>query len=427
MRFETLAEWLAWQETLHPRPIDLGLARVSRVLGGMALPSRKPFTISVGGTNGKGSCVAMLDSILRASGYRVGTYTSPHILRYNERICLDGHPVDDDRITRAFDLIDRVRDGTTLSFFEFGTLAALDVFARDHVDIQILEVGLGGRLDAVNVVDADMALLATIDIDHQEWLGDTREMIGYEKAGILRGGRHAVVADSDAPASVIRVALEVGANLNLQGRDYGFVRIDSGWSWWSGHGGRLDGIPLPAIPGEHQLINASAVLQCLHLAAGQFPVSREAIESGLLQVRLPGRFQFFPGRVPVLLDVAHNPQAVRNLAAHLRRHYPDRRCKAVFSVMRDKDISTMIGFMSELVHEWYLAPLRMPRAATPEELEKILHNAGMARVQYGFTDASDAIHAACRDAFPGDLLVVFGSFFLVSEYLAMVAEGGLNG
>lgn len=424
MRFETLADWLAWQETLHPLPIDLGLARISRVLGGMGLPSRRPFTFSVGGTNGKGSCVALLDSILRAAGYRVGTYTSPHILRYNERISLDGRPVDDDQIIRTFELIDRVREGTTLSFFEFGTLAALDIFAREGVDIQLLEVGLGGRLDAVNVVDADIALIATIDIDHREWLGDTRELVGAEKAGILRGGHPAVVADNDVPDSVVRVARELGAELHLQGRDFGFERADSEWNWWSGHDSRLDGLPVPAIPGEHQFINASAVLQCLQCAASHVPVSREAIERGLLEVRLPGRFQFFPRPVPVLLDVAHNPQAVRNLVSHLHRHYPNHRCKAVFSVMRDKDILAMVDILREHMHEWYLAPLRMPRAASSEELKKILHNAGITRIRNGFTDASDAIHAASREALPGDLLVIFGSFFLVSEYLAMVADEG---
>ena len=424
MRFETLADWLAWQETLHPLPIDLGLARISRVLAGMGLPSRRPFTFSVAGTNGKGSCVALLDSILRAAGYRVGTYTSPHILRYNERICIDGRPVDDAAIIRTFELIDQVREGVTLSFFEFGTLAALDIFAQEEVDIQILEVGLGGRLDAVNVVDADVALIAMIDIDHREWLGDTRELIGAEKAGILRGEHPAIVADPDVPDSVVRVAQNLGAELHLQGRDFGFERTDTEWSWWSSHDGRLDGLPVPAIPGEHQFINASAVLQCLHSAASKFPVNREMIERGLLEVRLPGRFQFFPGPVPVLLDVAHNPQAVRNLATHLRRCYPDRRCRAVFSVMRDKDVPTMIDIMSERVHEWYLAPLRMPRAASPEEVKKILHNAGITRVRNGFADASDAIHEASRQALSGDLLVIFGSFFLVSEYLAMVADEG---
>ncbi len=420
MLFNTLAEWLAWQETLHPQSIDLGLARVSRVLDRMALPSHRPFTISVGGTNGKGSCVAMLDSILRTAGFRVGTYTSPHILRYNERICVDGQPLGDDRIMQSFQRIDEQREGTSLSFFEFSTLAALDIFSTEHLDVQILEVGLGGRLDAVNVVDADIALIATIDIDHQEWLGNTRESIGHEKAGILRAGRPAVIADPDVPQSVLRTAETQGVRLHRQGHEFGFQRDGGTWSW-RGNGTPLTGLPYPAIPGDHQLLNASAVIQCLQLAHLEPPVTDASICRGLTDVRLPGRFQYFPGVIPVLLDVAHNPQAVGILAGHLRQHYSGRRIRAVFSVMRDKDIVGMINLIREVVDCWYLAPLQMPRAASPEELSRILHNAGVLRVQLGFNDVTDACRAARSEANPGDLLLVFGSFFLVSDYLANVA------
>ena len=420
MLFNTLAEWLAWQETLHPQTIDLGLSRVSQVLERMGLPAQQPFTISVGGTNGKGSCVAMLDSILRAASYRTGTYTSPHILRYNERICVDNQPVADARIMQAFQRIDEARTGTSLSFFEFGTLAALDIFSRDDIDVRILEVGLGGRLDAVNMVNADISLIATIDIDHQEWLGHTREAIGHEKAGILRGGRPAVIADPDVPHSVIKTADKLGTHLYRQGHEFGFQREDDTWSWW-GEGPTLTDLPYPAIPGNHQLLNASAVIQCLQLASHEKPISNAAVIRGLTDVRLPGRFQFFPGEIPVLLDVAHNPQAVSILAEHLRQHFPGRKIRAIFSVMRDKDIAGMIQLMSDVVDSWYLAPLQMPRAATSEELAKILHNADIRRIQQGFADVADTCRAARQDAGPGDLLLVFGSFFLVSDYLAQVA------
>ena len=423
MRFGTLAEWLAWQESLHPKAIDLGLGRVSRVLAGMGLPPSLPYTISVGGTNGKGSCVAMLDSILRAAGYRVGTYTSPHILRYNERICIDGVPVDDARIMRAFERIEAARGDISLSFFEFGTLAALEIFSSAGLDIQILEVGLGGRLDAVNIVDAQIALIASIDIDHQEWLGDTREAIGREKAGIFRRQRPAVLGDPDAPASVLAVAEEKGARLARQGVDFGFALEGDRWSWW-GHGGRHEGLPPPAIPGQHQYLNAAAVLQCLAQAHAALPVSRDALERGLREVRLAGRFQYFPGEIPVLLDVAHNPQSVRVLAGHLRRHFPGRRVHAVFSVMRDKDIPGILAPIQPLIDHWYLAPLSLSRAATPEELTEILHNAGIDRVESGFADAAAACLTARARAVPGDLLLVFGSFFLVSDYLAQVAGQG---
>ena len=423
MRFSTLAEWLAWQETLHPQTIDLGLARVRRVFDNLALQGDRPFTITVGGTNGKGSCVAMLSAILRAAGYRVGAYTSPHILKYNERISIDGQAVEDERIVRAFDRIDQARGNTSLSFFEFGTLAALDIFSGENLDVRILEVGLGGRLDAVNIVDPDIALIASIGIDHEEWLGNDRDSIGYEKAGIFRAGRPAVVGDPDAPASVVRAATERHASLYRQGREFGYERSGEVWAW-SGCGVRLENLPNPAIPGDHQLMNAAAVLQVLKLASAQLRVPDQAIRQGLNQVRLPGRFQFFPGDIPVLLDVAHNPQAVKILADHLRRHFPDQRIHAVFAVMRDKDIAGIIAHIRDVVSCWYLAPLRMTRAATPDELREILHNAGVERIAVGFADVVDACAAARSEARAGDLILVFGSFFLVSDYLAHTALWG---
>jgi dihydrofolate synthase/folylpolyglutamate synthase len=420
MRFQTLAEWLAWQETLHPQSIDLGLARVSRVFESMESGGKTPFTITVGGTNGKGSCVAMLDAILRSAGYKVGTYTSPHILRYNERICIDGRPVEDGRICEAFGRIDRARGDTTLSFFEFGTLAALDIFARESLDVQVLEVGLGGRLDAVNIIDADAALIASIDIDHQEWLGNTRDAIGLEKAGIFRTGHAAVVGDPDAPATVVRFAEEHGIPLYRLGRDFGYEAEAEGWTW-HGCGARWAGLPFPAIPGRHQLMNASAVLETLHLVAAQRPVSGEAVRDGLRKVNLPGRFQFFPGEPPVLLDVAHNPQAVGILADHVRRHFAGRRIRAVFAVMRDKDIAGIINNIKDVVDRWYLAPLKIPRAATAEQLCGIFRSLGLGPVEHGFSDAGAAFASARRNAQNGDLILVFGSFFLVSEYLAHTA------
>ena len=427
MRFDTLADWLAWQETLHPKSIDLGLGRVARVLRELNLPQGSPLTISVGGTNGKGSCVALLDAILREAGYRVGTYTSPHILRYNERIAVDGQPVDDAAIVRAFERIEQVRDGTSLSFFEFGTLAALDIFSREPLDVRILEVGLGGRLDAVNIVDADIALIASIDIDHREWLGETREAIGREKAGIFRSGRPAVLADPAAPASVLQVANELGAPLHRLNNDFGYQAVPEGWNW-RGKGWRFDDLPLPAIPGIHQLMNASAVLASLELAADRCPVSEEAIRRGLRNVVLPGRSQFFPGERPVLLDVAHNPQAARILADHLTRHFPEKPVRAVFSVMRDKDIHGILEPLRNRIIKWYLAPLQMARAAEPEALAEILHNAGIEAVDWGFATVDDACRAAMEQAEPDDLLLVFGSFFLVSEFLAnRVDRGVLNG
>jgi dihydrofolate synthase/folylpolyglutamate synthase len=417
MRFKTLAEWLAWQETLHPKSIDLGLSRVKKVYGQLGRRGKQPFTITIGGTNGKGSCVAMLDAILRQEGYRVGTYTSPHLLRYNERIRIDGESVSDDRICDAFERIERVREETTLSFFEFGTLAALDIFAAADLDVQVLEVGLGGRLDAVNIIDADAALIASIDLDHQDWLGDTRAVIGLEKAGIFRHGRPAVIGDIDAPTAVVQYADEHGVPLSLSGRDFTYEVIGDSWNWL-GRNIQLTDLPLPALKGNHQLINASAVLEILHRIEDRLPVSPAAIRGGLRNVTLAGRFQYVPGRVPVLLDVAHNPQAVRILADYLRCQFSGKTIQAVFAVMRDKDIHGIVNNIKDLVELWYLAPLKMPRAATADQLLPIFDNLGVSAVRSGFPDAVAAFDAAGQSAASDHLVLVFGSFFLVSEYLA---------
>lgn len=417
MRFNTLAEWLAWQEGLHPKSIDLGLGRVRRTFQALAGPS-PPYTITVGGTNGKGSSVALLTAILRAAGYRVGTYTSPHLLRYNERIRIDGRPAGDDTIRAAFARIDAARGDTTLSYFEFGTLAALDIFRRERLDAQVLEVGLGGRLDAVNILDADAALVASIDVDHQEWLGDTREAIAPEKAGIFRPGRPAVVSDPEPPGSLFDDARTRGIVLRIQGRDFGYVVKDGIWDW-RGEGVEYRNLPQPALPGKQQFLNASGVLELLRCVAGRLPVGEAAIRAGLRDLRLPGRFQFFPGPPPLLLDVAHNPQAARVLAEYVRERFAGRKVAAVFAIMRDKDIDSVIDAMAALVSRWYLAPLRMPRAAPPETLRALLvARCGDDEVRSGFADAGEAFAAARREAADDEPVVVFGSFFLVSEYLA---------
>jgi dihydrofolate synthase/folylpolyglutamate synthase len=423
---QTLEDWLAYQETLHPKTIDLGLQRVRAVLDRLALPKTRALTISIAGTNGKGSCVAVLDRILRASGRRVGAYTSPHIQRYNERIAVDGVPVDDADLLRAFQRIEAARGDLSLSFFEFGTLAALVLFAERPLDVQLLEVGLGGRLDAVNVVDADLALIASIDIDHQEWLGNTREAIGLEKAGIMRSGRPVVLGDPEVPSTVIDHAEAIGARAYLSGRDFGFERAGADWTFW-GSELSLGQLPPPAIPGDHQYLNAAAVLQCLALLPPSLRPSAEAVIEGLTQVRLAGRFQYIEGTVPVLLDVAHNPQAVGALARFLAHRFQGVPCRAVFAVMRDKDIAEIVQRIKPQIAAWYLAPLGMTRAASPVELAEILHNGGAGPVYSGFTTVRDAVKAAQADAEPGELLLVFGSFFLVSDYLTMTQEGGLHG
>lgn len=416
MRFATLAEWLAWQETLHPKPIDLGLARVKHVFGALG-GGASPYTLTVGGTNGKGSCVALLTAVLRAAGYRVGTYTSPHLLRYNERIQIDGQPVDDAALCEAFARVDAARAATSLSYFEFATLTALDLFRRAALDVQVLEVGLGGRLDAVNIIDADAALVASLAIDHQEWLGDTRDAIALEKAGIYRPGRVAVLGDPDAPPALLRYAADQDIPLLCQRRDFAFAAREQDWDW-QGQGSAWQGLPLPALPGRHQLLNAAAVLQLLQCIAGRLPVPEAALRQGLENVRLAGRFQLLPGSPPMLADVAHNPQAVGVLADYLRETFPGRPIRAVFAIMRDKDIPCVVAGIADLVSAWYLAPLAMPRAAPADTLQPLLASASAAPVQAGFADVAGACRAARQDAGPDDLVVVFGSFFLVAEFLA---------
>jgi len=418
MRFATLDEWLVWQETLHSKAIDLGLERVRKVARVLLAGRTIPFTVTVGGTNGKGSSVALLDAILRAQGYRVGAYTSPHLLRYNERLRINGASVEDALICEAFARIDRARGDTSLSFFEFGTLAALDLFSQSALDVQILEVGLGGRLDAVNVIDPDAALIASIDIDHRDWFGDNREVIALEKAGILRSGKPAVIGDPAPPNSLLDFAQAQGIGLSRQGLDFGYETSVNGWSWF-GIGARLENLPLPALAGDHQLLNAAAVIQLLRLIESEKPVSEASLRSGLEQVKLAGRFQYFDGPVPVLLDVAHNPQAARILAGYLKARFPGKRIHAVFAVMRDKDIAGIIGALKPLVEQWYLAPIPLPRSAQETELKAVFDELAVGPVHGGFAGAKDAFLAAEKNASEEGLVLVFGTFPLVSEFLAL--------
>lgn len=420
-RFTALDDWLAWQEQFHPRPIDLGLERVADVLARLdSQPERIP-TITVAGTNGKGSCVAFLEAIYRAHGYRVGAYTSPHILRYNERIRIDGVPVSSEDICNAFERIDAVRADTSLSYFEFGTLAALDIFSRAAVDVRILEVGLGGRLDAVNIIDADVALVTTIGIDHVDWLGHTEEAIGREKAGIFRKGSPAVVGDYQVPLSLLQVAAEKQTQVLQIGQSFDYQKHAQNWEWTSNQL-KLTGLPLPCLQGEHQFRNASAVIMAVTCLQSLLPVSQAAIGQGLQSVNLPGRFQLVADEPPVLLDVGHNPQAVQTLLEHLQMYFPQVRIHAVFAMMKDKDIQSVLSLMKQRVSEWYLAPLKNPRAANDDLLCGYFQQQDIKNVNHGYVDVVEAFNAAKNRAKSGELILIFGSFFLVSEYLSQFAS-----
>lgn len=415
-RFDSLQGWLKWQESLHPLVIDLGLERAAQVFRALNPDYIKPPTITVAGTNGKGSSVAYLEAIYTAQGYRVGSYTSPHILKYNERIKIDGKPVSDDEICEAFARIESVRGNTSLSYFEFGTLAALDIFCRAGVDVQVLEVGLGGRLDAVNIVDPDVALITSISIDHVEWLGGTREAIGREKAGIFRAAVPAIIGDPDPPQSLIHSAIEQHALLYCIDKDFGYKKQPAGWDWF-GVDRQMLQLPEPALKGEHQYRNASAVILALTQMDGILPVTEASIKQGLENVRLAGRFQLIDGKIPVLLDVGHNPQAVKTLADYVTAVFPGRRVHAVFSMMKDKDIAGVLEIMNLVVYDWFFAPLANPRTATESVMREIFSQSSVTRVSFGFAGFTEAFSAAKNQSREGDLLLVFGSFFLVSECL----------
>ncbi len=416
MRFPTLAEWLSWQETLNPAGIELGLGRVRTVLERLGLAHPPYCVVTVGGTNGKGSSVAMLETVLLAGGYRVGSYTSPHLLRYNERVRIQGREVSDAVLCAAFEQVDQARSDIALTYFEFGTLAAFEIFAGRDLDITILEVGLGGRLDAVNVLDSDVALVTSVGIDHQEWLGTDRESIGREKAGIFRSGRVAVCGDPVPPASLLQHAQRLGALLYCAGRDFGFQQADEGWCWW-GPGQRSAVLPLPALSGAFQLDNAAAVLMVLALLKSRFPLDEGALQQGLATVSLPGRFQIVPGAVTRLFDVGHNPHAAAVLASSLADHPSSGRTLAVVGMLVDKDHEGVFRQLCPYLDAWYAADLDVPRGASSRQLSLAIEKSCEGSTVFCFASVIEAYRQAMRDARPGDQVVVFGSFFTVAEVL----------
>jgi dihydrofolate synthase/folylpolyglutamate synthase len=416
-----LASWLAYLETLHPKSIAMGLDRVRSVLDRMQVALGVPV-ITVTGTNGKGSTCAMLDSMLRCAGFSVGLYTSPHLLRYNERVVIDGVPVDDRTLVKAFNEVEDARiasdPATPLTYFEFGTLAALALFGRARLDAAILEVGLGGRLDAVNLVDADVAVLTSVDLDHMDYLGPTREDIGREKAGVFRSGRPAICADPDPPRSVLDHANTIGATLLVAGRDFGAVPEGTQWRYF-GPGGPRYGLPHPALRGEYQLDNAAAALAALACLRDRLAVPTSAIREGLTRVELPGRFMVLPGRPAIVLDVAHNPHAARTLAACLGSMGFYSETTAVVGMLADKDIDGVIAALRARIDRWNVASLPGPRGAPADQLRRRLLAAGVdSDAIRTFPEVEPAYEAAAAGATEADRIVVFGSFLTVAAALA---------
>jgi dihydrofolate synthase / folylpolyglutamate synthase len=410
-----LAGWLARQEKSHPNSIDLGLTRVSEVarrlgLLGSAEPGART-TLTVGGTNGKGSTVAFLDGMLRAAGKKVGRFTSPHLNRYNERICVDGQESGDEDLIAAFQRIDDARGDITLTFFEYNALAALDLFARARVDVAVLEVGLGGRLDATNIIDADVSVVTSIGIDHVDWLGHTAAQIAREKAGIFRAGRPAVLGSADMPASMFESIAAVGARAFVPGRDFRARVHSHGWDFEQGDFTLTD-LPMPALSGQLQVINATTALAAL-VCAGFTPTFDE-VARALRHTRIRGRFQVVPGEIEWIFDVAHNVPAAEGLRANLET-LPRRRTLAICGVLGDKDIAGITAAIAPAVDAWILAGLEGPRAVATDDLESRLPMG--ARVLARESGVAAACRVALAMAAPGDRILVFGSFLTVGPAL----------
>lgn len=411
---QTLNDWLAYIERAHPQSIAMGLDRVCAVKDVMQLDPRFAV-ITVGGTNGKGSACMMLEAMLHAAGYRVGCYTSPHITHYNERVRIAREMAGDDALCRAFEVVERARAqaGVTLTYFEFGTLAAVWLFAEAQVDVALLEVGLGGRLDAVNAFEPDCAMVMSVAMDHMDYLGDTREKIGLEKAGIYRAGKPAICGDAAPPQPLLDHVGAIGAQLILRGRDFDAEPKGNQWTY-RGPGGARHGLPWPALRGAYQLHNAAACIAALDTLRARLPVAASDIRNGLLTAENPGRFQVLPGQPLVILDVAHNPHAAAAMADNLKRLPRGGRTLAVFAMLSDKDIDGVIAAVKGQVSHWYVAGIGGPRGASAAYVEQKLAAAGAA-ARTCCEDVASALRAARDAASVDDKIIVFGSFYTVSE------------
>ncbi|HZN27603.1 MAG TPA: bifunctional tetrahydrofolate synthase/dihydrofolate synthase [Burkholderiales bacterium] len=414
---ETLNDWLAYIERVNPRAIEMGLERVAKVQRALALKPAFPI-FTVGGTNGKGSACAMLEAILGEGGYRVGCYTSPHLLRYNERVRIGRREASDADLVRALAVVEAARQDTPLTYFEFSTLAAMWLFEQQRIEVAVLEVGLGGRLDAVNAFDTDCALVMSVALDHMDYLGATREEIGREKAGILRPGRPAVCADAEPPQSLLEHAATTGAQLLLIGRDFGYEAAREQWRYWGPRSER-HGLPHPALRGDYQLANAAACLAALDALHARVPVSAGDIRTGLVTVENPGRFQVLPGRPVVVLDVAHNPAAAAALSQNLARMPCAGRTYAVFAMLGDKDIRGVVEALKPHIDEWFVSGIEAARGTSATSISEELARAGVREGVSTYGNVAAAYTQACDMAAQNDRIVVFGSFHTVAAVMAL--------
>ncbi|MCB5184540.1 bifunctional tetrahydrofolate synthase/dihydrofolate synthase [Methylobacillus gramineus] len=413
-----LAGWLAYIEALHPASIEMGLERVDLVRERLGLNPTFPVVI-VAGTNGKGSTCAMLECIYHAAGYRVGCYTSPHFVRYSERVRVGCEEIADANLVHAFAAVEAARQDTSLTYFEFGTLAAVWYFTHAAVDVAILEVGLGGRLDAVNVFNPACSIVTSVDLDHMDFLGNDRECIGREKAGVFRTAIPAICGDDHPPQSLKAYAREIGADLRCIGEDFTLNALDDGCEYRVGDVSLK--LPLPALAGNFQLNNAACVINALHALQATLPVKINHIRQGLQEVILNGRFQACSSRPHVILDVAHNPHAATALAGNLQQRLITGRTIAVFSMLADKDIAGVVGVMAAQIDAWYVAAVEHARGATQSQLLACIAAVDGNAQLNGYENVTLAYRQACIDAGENDRIIVFGSFFTVADVMSELA------
>ncbi len=419
----TLETWLTYLEALHPSVIDMGLDRVKIVAARLDLDC-DAIKYVIGGTNGKGSTCAMLESILLASGYRVGMYTSPHMIHFNERARINGEIVADEVFIEHFEAVETARESVSLTYFEFTTLAILRLFAQSKLDAMVLEVGLGGRLDAVNIVDADCSIITSVDIDHTDWLGDTREQIGLEKAHIFRPNRPAICSDPIPPESLVAYANKIGADLWLFGRDFNYSGDRQQWAF-AGRHQRRNALAYPALRGANQLLNASAALAALESTRDKLSIPQQAVRQGLLNASLPGRFQILPGQPTIILDVAHNPHAAAVLEKNLGNMGFHPYTYAVFGMLSDKDVESVVRHMAKRIDRWFCASLPGARGLSGAELANrvnqiLMESPDVDRTDSAVTDYESvkaALGAATELSNPDDRIIVFGSFLTVAGAL----------
>ena len=414
-----LHDWIGYIETIHPSTIDLTLERIKVVIERLNLDISFPI-LTIGGTNGKGSTCSILESIYREAGYKVACYTSPHFLHFNERIKIQAVAVTDELICEAFSRIESAREGVTLTYFEYGTIAAMIIFSEAHVDVAILEVGLGGRLDAVNVFDADCSIVTTVDLDHMDYLGHTREAIGFEKAGIYRTEKTAICGDFDPPQSLIKHAELIHADLKIIGKDFGYEAHHDSFDFLIDSTFVMN-VPLPKLQGDFQLANATNALMAVKAMEDILPLTEISIQKGITLTLLPGRFQEVKKMPSLIFDVAHNPQAARSLSHNLKTHVVPGKTIAVFSILKDKDIFGVINVLNLDIDDWFIAEIQNERAASIETISNTIQKINPSAHIEAFKNIQEAYQFASKEVTRNDRIIVFGSFFTVADIMKIIS------